>query len=128
MQIIPFKEPASWQQQITLTGTIFNLRFKWNALNKFWAMSIFDRNDNPIVYGIKVVIDWDLTSQYVTDGMPAGEITCQSTLGLVQVTLPNGEIVFENSIASFREIERFDMGRSAELFYYEPGELETLTS
>lgn len=128
MQIIPFKEPAAWEAQITLTNVIFNLRFQWNALNKYWVMSIYSRNDDPILLGVKVVVNWNLTGQFVTVGMPAGDIVCQNILGLVQVTQPNGSIQFQLPPESFRKIERFDMGDVDELFYYEPGELEALST
>lgn len=108
MQIIPFKEPAEWEAQITLSDVIFNLNFKWNALNKYWIMSIYNRNDQPILLGVKVVVNWNLTSQYVVVGAPQGDIICQNVLG------------------QFGDIMRFDMGEVAELFYYENGELEAL--
>ena len=110
MQIIPFKEPAAWEAQITLTDVIFNLRFKWNALNAYWVMSIYSRNDEPILLGVKVVVNWNLTGQFVTVGMPDGDIVCQNVLG------------------GFQKIMRFDMGEIDELFYYEAGELEALVT
>lgn len=108
MQIIPFKEPPAWQAQITLTGTIFLLYFSWNAMNEYWVMNIFDRNDSPILLGVKVVTNFDLTAQFAAiTGMPQGNIVCQNILGLWDV------------------IQRFDMGQTTELIYYEPGELAT---
>lgn len=107
MQIIPFKEAAAWTMQITLTEQIFNLSFIWNALNQYWIMSIFDRNQNPIVYGIKIVTNFDLTAQFVNLNMPLGDIVCQ------------------NILDQWDDIKRFDMGETNELIYYEPGELNT---
>ena len=107
MQIIPFKEPAAWQAQITLTGVIFLLYFRWNAMNEYWVMNIYNRNDEPIVLGIKVVTNFDLTKQFsAITGMPEGDILCQNILGL------------------WSTIQRFDMGQTTELIYYEQGELE----
>lgn len=108
MQIIPFKLPGAWEAQIQLSGVIFILRFKWNALNEYWVMSIYDRNDTPILLGVKVVVNFNLTGQFVTVGMPLGDILCQNVLG------------------GFDKIMRFDMGDVAELFYYEAGEFEAL--
>lgn len=110
MQIIPFKEPAAWQAQITLTGVIFVLSFQWNALNQYWVMSIYDRNAEPVLVGVKVVVNWNLTGQFVTVGMPTGDIVCQNVLG------------------GWEKIMRFDMGEVDELFYYEAGELETIAA
>ena len=105
MFIIPFKEPASWQMQIQLDTSIFILFFKWNALNAYWVMSIYDGSLNPILIGVKVVVNWNLTQQFVTVGMPTGYIVCQNVLG------------------GFETIQRFDMGEITELFYYEASEL-----
>jgi hypothetical protein len=110
MQIIQFKEPAAWQEQVTLTGTIFILFFKWNALNKYWVMSIFDRNSSPILVGVKIVTNYDLTSQFVVSGIPQGDILCQNVLN------------------EWNDIARFDMGETNELFYYEPNELQALSA
>lgn len=108
MQIIPFKEPSSFREQITLDGVIFVLDFAWNALNEFWTMSIFNRDVVPLIYGIKLVPNFPLLSQYIVDGKPAGEIVCQ------------------NIVAGLNIIRRFDMSQKFELIYYSAGELENL--
>lgn len=108
MNIIPFKEPGSWQSQNTFTNVIFLIQFKWNALNKYWIMSIYDRNNNPILLGVKVVTNFNLTSQFAAiTGMPSGNIICQNILDM------------------WNDIERFDMGETNELIYFEPGVLES---
>ena len=107
MQIIPFKEPAAFQQQITLTSVIFILYFRWNAMNQYWVMNIYDRNDQPILLGVMVVTNFNLTAQFAAlTGMPSGDILCQNLLGL------------------WDTIQRFDMGQTTEIIYYEPGELK----
>jgi hypothetical protein len=104
MNIIPFNTPGSWQMQISLTQQIFLLNFTWNALNEYWLMDIADGNNNPIVYGIVIVPNFDITAQFVVVGMPAGDILCQNISG------------------EWGPIGRFDMGETCELIYYEPGE------
>ena len=108
MQIIPFKEPAQWQEQITLTGNIFNLRFCWNALNEFWSMNILDQNLAPIVQGIYVANNYDITAQYIAAIEASG--------------ISFGDIVCIDYNEGWDNITRFQMGNSADLFYYEPGE------
>jgi len=106
MQIIPFKNPAAWQEQITLTNQLFILYFKWNALNQYWVMNIYNLNNEPIVVGIKVVTNYDITAQFAAvTGMPKGDILCQ------------------NIIEQWIDIGRFDMGQTTELIYYEPNEI-----
>lgn len=108
MFIIPFKEPGAWQAQIQLSGIIFILKFQWNALNEYWVMDIYNRNDEPVLLGVKVVANWNLTDQFVAIGMPPGDIVCLNVLG------------------DWGKIRRFDMGDVAELFYYETGELDAI--
>ena len=107
MKIIPFKDPSQWQQQIQLTGNIFTLRFQWNALNEFWTMNIYDQNLVPIVLGIKIVNNYDLTSQYIAAITSAG--------------ISFGDIVCVNYTGNFDKITRWEMGQSEDLFYSEPG-------
>lgn len=111
MQIIPFKEPAAFQQQITLSSVIFLIYFRWNAMNQYWVMSIYDRNDQPILLGVKVVTNFNLTAQFeALAGMPVGDILCQNLLGL------------------WDTIQRFDMGQTTEIIYYANGELQAVTA
>lgn len=108
MQIIPFKEPSNWKEQIELSGVIFVLEFTWNALNEFWVMNIFNRDEEPIIYGIKLVPNYPLLEAYTVFGKPEGEIICQNIVGGADI------------------IRRFDMSQKFELIYYELGELEAI--
>ena len=106
MQIMPFKESAAWQEQLTLSNIIYILYFKWNALNQYWVMNIYDANAAPLLLGVKVVPNFDLTSPFTVLGLPPGDIVCQNILN------------------QWGPIQRFDMGETCELIYYTPGELE----
>ena len=108
MLIIPFKEPSNWQMQIELTGQIFVMNFTWNALNEFWTMDILNRDDEPLLYGIKIVPNFLLLEPFTVIGKPLGQIICQ------------------NIVNSTDSISRFDMNQKFQLVYYEPGELESL--
>lgn len=108
MFIIPFKDPAQWQEQIELEDAIYILNFTWNALNEFWVMDIYNRNDLPLILGIKIVPNYPLLSPYTVFGKPAGEIVCQNV-----VNAPS-------------TIGRFDMSQKFELIYYFQGELDQL--
>ena len=104
MQIIPFKEPSQWQEQIELDNQTFILSFSWNAMNEYWVMDILTRDLIPIILGIKVVANYDLTTQYVVNNKPLGDIVC------------------ENIIGGQGKIQRYDMGEVTELIYYSLGE------
>lgn len=104
MQIIPSNPDGSYTMQIALSGVLFNLDFHWNSLNSFWVMGIYTANRVPVVLGIKIVPNYNLSGQYVYSSMPTGTIACQ------------------NFIGEWGEIGRFDMGDTTQLVYYEPGE------
>jgi hypothetical protein len=108
MQIIPFKEAAQWQEQIEIQGVIYILNFTWNALNSFWTMDIYNRDEEPLILGIKIVPTYPLLQAFTVFGKPPGEIVCQ------------------NIVNSVSDIGRFDMSQKFVLVYYEPGELESL--
>ncbi len=108
MLIIPFNDAGSWREQIQLDNIIYFLNFTWNALNEFWVMDIYNRNEEPLILGIKIVPNYPLLAQFTVQGMPPGEIICQNI-----VNTPD-------------EIKRFDIGQKFELVYYFEGELEAL--
>lgn len=108
MQIIPFHDASQWKEQITLTGELFVFWFKWNALNAFWSMEIYNSSEEPLILGIKLVPSYPLIGNYAVFGLPQGEIICQNIVGTLS------------------EIGRFDMSQKFELVYYEPGELEEI--
>ena len=108
MFIIPFRDPAYWKEQITLDNEIFVLYFKWNALNEFWVMDIYNRDEDPIILGIKIVPNYNLLAAYT------------------QINQPKGDIICQNIVGSFDEISRFDMSQKFELVYYNQGELDAL--
>lgn len=108
MLLIPFKDPSCWRQQIQLTNSIYFLNFTWNALNEFWVMDVYDGNENPLVVGVKIVVNVILLGQYVVFGLPAGDIVCQNVVGASDF------------------IGRFDMSQNFQLVYYEPGEIDAL--
>lgn len=108
MRIIPFKEPSFWQEQIQLSGVTYTLKFKWNALNKFWSMDIYLSDNVPVVVGVKIVNNWNLLEQYSMSNKPLGDILCQSIVG------------------TFEKITREGMTNASQLVYYEQGELNAL--
>ncbi len=108
MQVIPFNENSNFYQQITLDGSVFFLGFRWNALNEFWVMSVFDIDYNPIINAIKVVPNYPLLSQYTMLNRPKGEIICH------------------NIVADDDVIRRYDMQQKFEMIYYSEDELDAL--
>lgn len=109
MDIIPFKEPSQWRQEIELSSVKYVMRFRWNATNEYWSMDLLDGNEDPIVVGVKIVNNWKILDQYSMTNLPDGDIVCQSMIG------------------EFDKIQRYDMSNKTELLYYALGEIDALT-
>lgn len=99
LQIIPWRNLPNWQQEIVLDQVIYHLSFHWNALNEFWTMDIFSRDQVPLILGIKLVVNYNLTAQYVNNALFPGSILV---------------IDFSSDVES---IERLDMGNRVQLVY-----------
>lgn len=110
MQIIPFKRQAQFIEQIQLGGSVFYLIFKWNTLNEYWSMNILDGDENPLIFGVKVVTNFNLLEQYSMSEKPEGNIVCQNVVG------------------GWEKIRRYDMGQVDELIYYALGKLEAINA
>lgn len=108
MELIPFKLPSQWRAAINLDNIAYNLNFRWNAMNEYWVMDIFTSEDVPIIFGVKLVANYNLLAQYSMDGKPPGDIVCQNIVG------------------GWEAIRRYDMGQVDELVYYIKGELESI--
>lgn len=107
MELIPFKLPAQWRAAINLDNIQYNLIFRWNAMNQYWVMDILTSEDLPVIFGVKIVTNYNLLMQYSMDNKPPGNIICQNIVG------------------GWEAIRRYDMGQTNELVYYVQGELET---
>lgn len=56
----------------TLSGIVYTLRFRFNTRMSRWLLDIADAADNDILVGIPVLIQRDLSGQYVIEGLPPG--------------------------------------------------------
>jgi hypothetical protein len=69
---IPMFDVADFSEKVTLDGGIYGLRFYWNTRGAFWSMDISDANANPIVSGVKLIINFPMLLQYRTSALPPG--------------------------------------------------------
>lgn len=82
MIIIPTEtDSPSYTQVITIGDAAYNVGFNWNEREGFWYMDIADANNAPIVVGIKLVANWNLTQQYKDSRLPDGFILCVDQSG-----------------------------------------------
>lgn len=70
---IPARNDLPWYTfKITLSGTIFTLRFRFNTRSQRWILDVADSSNNDILDGIPLLIGRNLTGQFVIPGLPVG--------------------------------------------------------
>ena len=57
-----------------LDGSTYRFVFIYNGRSKQWVMNISDINRNPIINGIKLVLNYSLLDQYTHLNLPPGEL------------------------------------------------------
>lgn len=84
MVVIPFSEFPAFTQEVTLDEVPYRFQFVWNFRGQYYTLSIFDRELNPIVQGIKVVVGYELISIYNGADVPPGELYVVDTTDEVE--------------------------------------------
>ena len=79
---VPISNQLPWQTfKITLSGVIYSLNFKYNTRMARWTMDISDPSQNPILTGIPLLIQRNLTFQYYYLAIPPGVFFCTDDTG-----------------------------------------------
>ena len=91
--IIPFRDFAAFAEEVTIELTPFRFRFFWNTRAKFWSMSIYDREGNLLISGVRLVINYELLRWYPGRGLPTGKLF---VIDLTESKNPIGRYDFVN--------------------------------
>jgi len=59
--------------QITLEGTVFTLRFRFNTRLDRWVMDVNDVDDLPIITGVPLLYGLPLLDRYKLSNLPLGQ-------------------------------------------------------
>lgn len=73
METIPFKEFPSFIEEITLDNVPYRLFFNWNTRGEFWSLIFQDKENNDLA-AIKLVLEYELISNYPDYGLPPGNL------------------------------------------------------
>jgi hypothetical protein len=74
---IPIRNAAEiglFETTVDLDGSDFQLYFHYNTREDFWYVDILDAGGEPILSGLKCVINWPYMRLCVTQGRPPGEL------------------------------------------------------
>ena len=74
MLFIPMLDLPSFIEQVTLDNVPYILNFKWVARGPFWIMDFSDREQNPLLTGIKISLFYELITRYPDRGLPPGQL------------------------------------------------------
>src|ERR1700733_326462 len=70
---VPVINTLPWYKfKITLSGVIFTLNMRYNGRMARWMLDVLDPSGNPILMGMTVLIQRNLTGQYVPLPLPEG--------------------------------------------------------
>lgn len=64
----------SFSETISIDDVYYKLLFKWNASDESWLLDFLDINDNPIICGIKLVVEYELIRMHALPVMPPGRL------------------------------------------------------
>lgn len=78
MQLIRVPDTAYESQEVVLGSKTYTLLFKYNSQDKAWYISILDTSRNPLISGIKVMPNQNLTKPYeYLNVLKGGHIWCR---------------------------------------------------
>lgn len=95
MVILPTfqKRTARYEYDIEMDSRLFHLAFSWNDREESWYMDIMDSKREPIINGIKMVINYNLLLQYrAYRELPQGSMILYDA----QQDPVNSQVTFDN--------------------------------
>lgn len=69
---IPFIQYPAYTKELLLDGQSYIFSFVWNTRGEFWTLSIFNVDKAAIINGIKIVLNYNLFSDYHHLAIPPG--------------------------------------------------------
>jgi hypothetical protein len=74
---IPVDTDLPWFiYRISLSSTLYTLRFRFNSRMNRWILDIANSQDSSLITSIPLLILRDLNTRFVTPGLPAGGFFC----------------------------------------------------
>lgn len=110
---------AFYSQTTTLDGQDYVFRFLWNQREGTWFFSLFDADEDPIVEGLKVVVNLPLLRLVTDERKPPGVLLAVDTTA-PEVDRSAGEKV----LALDPGLE--ELGERVLLLYFSEAEIESL--
>jgi hypothetical protein len=81
MLTIPLRNLPSQVFDITLEGTAYKFRVKWNHRGQYYTLDISTKEDVIIIGGLKIALNARLLQRHPGIGLPPGEIIIVDSKG-----------------------------------------------
>lgn len=72
--VIPFRDLSSFSEDVELDNEIYRFSFDWNTSGKFWSMSIKNTDNDILISGVKMVLNYDMIGDWCDRGLPDGKL------------------------------------------------------
>lgn len=83
--LIPIKDNPNYTLTIELDSKIFKLWMLYNASYDFWAMSLYDEDDNLLISNLKLVPNYPLLFSHRNMSLPSGDFYCETSGEVVNI-------------------------------------------
>lgn len=70
-----------YDEQVTLDGTTYTLEFRWNTRASAWFMNVLTEQADPVIAGIRIVVDMPLGIRSSDTRRPKGLLFAVDTSG-----------------------------------------------
>lgn len=107
---IPIPNSSYSEQEVSLSGVKYNFIFRYIGRDQRWRIDIFDNNKDPIIHGIKIMENQDLTGRYNLPSFSNGNLYC---LRVKQDLTPVSR-------------DNIGLGKAYNLLYFSNEEIDTL--
>jgi hypothetical protein len=71
---IPFGSTPSFLIDVPLQSLVYRFKYKWSSRFEYWEVGIYDTQDNVLIEGLKIVLNYNIIAQYVDRNLPRGKI------------------------------------------------------
>lgn len=90
MLVLPVRNDPYFTFDSTLDGRIFRFVFRYNSLYDYFTFDLKTRNDEPLLMGKKLVINYEFIRRYSNERYPPGALVAVDTTGSFdRITLDN---------------------------------------
>lgn len=99
MRVIPLKSLPAYMFEIDIDERVYRIEIRWNSRGEFWTFNLLTRSGEPLIQGVKMVLNFELIRRYGDDRLPKGALIPIDTTGRLD------------------RIGRHDLGENVQLVY-----------